>query len=503
MFPGVSALGRLYGALLGQRASHKHRAAWASAVAGPPLIAVAAEPIRTSLGLAGYALCVLLVVAIVALTAGWRPALAAVATGFVSGWFVFATPANTFRLYVRLENAPLGVFLVVGVALALLVDRLAMLLEQQTALRQREAALRRVATLVARAAPPREVFAAATQEVGQVLGVDLVGMSRYEPDGTVTILSSWRRDGGQLPLGSRWALEPGNLSTTVARTGQPARMDKPTGPRGSMGAIIRDAGVRSAVAAPIRMEARLWGVMIAGSNLEQPLPAGSEERLADFTNLVGTAIANAEARDELAASRARVVAAGDEARRRIERDLHDGAQQRLVSLGLELRAAQGSVPPELTDLDGELRRLAEGLASVQDELREIARGIHPAIIAEGGIAPALKALARRSAVPVELDLHAEARLPVPVEVATYYIVSEALTNVAKHAHASVAHVEVQALDGSIQVSVSDDGAGGADPNGGSGLIGLKDRVEALGGSIAVESPPGAGTCLKVHIPITT
>ena len=498
----MSAIGRLFGALLRRRASRKHGAAWVVAVVGPLLVAAAAEPIRGSLGLAGYLVCVLLLVVIVALMDGWQRSLAAVASGFVSAWFVFATPPNSFGLYIRLENLPLGAFLVVGAALALLVDRLAMLLEEQTALRQQEAALRRVATLVAHAASPDEVFAAATEEVGRMLDVDLVGMGRYEPDGTVTILASWRRDGGQLALGSRWALEPGNLSATVAHTGQPARIDTPTDPAGSMGALIRDAGVRSAIAAPITLEARLWGVMIAGSNLPQPLPAGSEERLADFTTLVATAIANAEARDELSASRARVVAAGDEARRRIERDLHDGAQQRLVSLGLGLRAAQGSVPPDLAELDGELARLAEGLAGVQEELREIARGIHPAILAEGGIGPALKALARRSAIPVELDVRAETRLPAPVEVATYYVVSEALTNTAKHARASVAHVDVHAVNGSIQVSVSDDGTGGADPSGGSGLMGLKDRVEALGGAITVQSLPGAGTRLQVNIPIT-
>jgi signal transduction histidine kinase len=204
---------------------------------------------------------------------------------------------------------------------------------------------------------------------------------------------------------------------------------------------------------------------------------------------------------DLAASRARVVAAADEARRRIERDIHDGAQQRLVSLGLELRAAQASVPPELTQLDRELARIAEGLAAVQDELRELALGIHPAILAEGGLGPALKSLTRRSPVPVALDVRVDGRLPERVEVAGYYVVAETLTNAAKHADASAVRVEVEQSVGALRVTVSDDGAGGADPARGSGLVGLQDRVGALGGRVAVESPPGRGTTVRAVLPL--
>jgi signal transduction histidine kinase len=242
-------------------------------------------------------------------------------------------------------------------------------------------------------------------------------------------------------------------------------------------------------------------MMIAGSTLEQPLPADTEVRLASFTKLVATAIANAQSRAALAASRARVVAAADETRRRIERDLHDGAQQRLVSLMLELRAAQAAVPPQLGELEGELSRVTDGLASVCEELREISRGIHPAILSERGLGPALRVLARRSAVPVELDLHAVRRLPEPVEVAAYYVVSEALTNAAKHAQASVVQVDVDTDDSIVQLAIRDDGVGGADPVRGSGLTGLSDRVEALGGGIEVASPAGRGTSLLVRIPI--
>jgi signal transduction histidine kinase len=208
-----------------------------------------------------------------------------------------------------------------------------------------------------------------------------------------------------------------------------------------------------------------------------------------------------KSRAQLAASRARVVATADETRRRIERDLHDGIQQRLVSLALTIRAAQATVPPELHELQARWSQVVEGLAGVLEELQEISRGIHPAILSEGGLGPALKTLARRSAVPVELEMHADRRLPAQVEVAAYYVVSEALTNTAKHAHASVAHVDVEATDGVLQVSIRDDGDGGANPARGSGLIRLTDRVEALGGTIEVTSPVGQGTTLRVTLPV--
>jgi signal transduction histidine kinase len=231
------------------------------------------------------------------------------------------------------------------------------------------------------------------------------------------------------------------------------------------------------------------------------LPAGSELAVAEFTELLATAIANAQTRAELTASRARVVATADETRRRIERDLHDGAQQRLVSLALKLREVQSAVPPELDAVSAQLDRVAVGLASAVDELREFARGIHPAILAEGGLGPALRALARRSEVPVELDVRTTRRPPMPMEVAAYYVVSEALTNAAKHADASVVAVDIEEAEGGLSISVRDDGVGGADFARGSGLVGLKDRVEALGGWVSVESPRGAGTSIQVELPL--
>jgi signal transduction histidine kinase len=197
----------------------------------------------------------------------------------------------------------------------------------------------------------------------------------------------------------------------------------------------------------------------------------------------------------------RVVATADATRRRIERDLHDGAQQRLVSLALQLRAAQAAVPSGTGELVQQLDDMAAGMADVLDELREIARGIHPAVLAEGGLRPALRTLARRSAIPIDLIVQAERRLPEPVEIAAYYVVSEALTNVAKHAYASVAEVEVAVGDGVLHVRVRDDGRGGADFGHGSGLVGLKDRVEALGGRLSVQSSPAAGTCVQAELPL--
>jgi signal transduction histidine kinase len=369
-------------------------------------------------------------------------------------------------------------------------------------LAEEQAALGRVATLVARGTTPDEVFAAVAQEAGRQLPVDFAMMSRFESDGTVTIVGGWSRDGAELPVGTRWVLGGRNLSTLVAETGRPARMDSyAEASSGALGELIRGGGLRAGVGTPIIVEGRPWGVMIVASTSEDRQPSETEARLAEFTDLVAMAIANAESRADLTASRARIVATADETRRRIERDLHDGAQQRLVSLALDLRAAQAAVPPALGGLKDELSRVAEGLTRVLDELRETARGIHPAILAEGGLGPALKTLARRSPIPVEVDVRPEARLPEPIEVATYYVVSEALTNAAKHANASVVHVDVEAVDGVLHVSIQDDGSGGADSARGTGLVGLKDRVEALGGTLSVQSPPGAGTSVHVELPL--
>jgi signal transduction histidine kinase len=368
-------------------------------------------------------------------------------------------------------------------------------------LAEEQAALRRVATLVARGAPPEELFVAVTEEAGRLLAVKYASLGRYEPDGAFTIVA-WTGSGELAPpVGNRLMLGGKNVSTLVFETGRAARIDSYADASGPLGVAAREDKAGSGVGTPVVVEGRLWGVMAAYSPLGQPLPADTEARLVNFTELVATAIANAESHAELMASRARIAAAADETRRRIERDLHDGIQQRLVSLGLELRAAQAGLPPQLGELEGGLSRVADGLASVFDELREISRGIHPAILSEGGLKPALNALCRRSALPVELHLHAERRLPERVEVAAYYVVSEALTNAAKHAHASVVSVELDTRDAIVRLAIRDDGIGGADPSQGSGLIGLSDRMEALGGTLQVTSLAGNGTTLLIEVPL--
>jgi signal transduction histidine kinase len=373
--------------------------------------------------------------------------------------------------------------------------------DQLAELAAEQAALRPVATLVARAASPVDVFSAVAEELAQRLGADITKVLRYEPDGTATVVGGWSVPGLHIPIGTRLTVEGEGVAVSVLQTGRPARTERFEGPPGSVSACFRRLGVHSGVGSPIVVEGRLWGVAIAASSQPEPLPAGSEDRIADFTELVATAIANADSRAELAASRARVVAAGDETRRRLERDLHDGAQQRLVSLTLNLRAAASEIPLDLLQVQDELARVGSGLEGVLDDLRETSRGIHPAILSEGGLAPALKTLARRSSVPVVLDLATEKRLPERIEVAAYYVVSEALTNAAKHASASAVHVDVNATDGALRLSIRDDGHGGADPARGSGLIGLKDRVEATGGTIVIESPVGTGTSLFVELPL--
>jgi signal transduction histidine kinase len=375
--------------------------------------------------------------------------------------------------------------------------------ERAHALAKLQAALRRVATLVARGVTPGEVYAAVATELARCLGVYYSALWRYEPDGAATLLVVRDDDPGlkKMPVGARFSLEGDSVPAMVLRTGRPARMDSYENAAGSTAARLRDLGLRAAVGAPIVVDGRVWGAAIVGSSRPEPLPPDTEARVADFTDLVATAIANAQAHAELTASRARIVAAADDARRRLERDLHDGAQQRLVSLGLQLRIAEASVPPELQPLREQISVVVDGLVGVSAEVQEISRGIHPAILSKGGLGPALKTLARRSTVPVELDLAVDQRLPESAEVAAYYVVAEALTNAAKHARASQVTVRAEAGDANLHLSIRDDGIGGADSAMGSGLTGLIDRVEAIGGKMAVSSQPGCGTSLLVEIPV--
>jgi PAS domain S-box-containing protein len=369
-----------------------------------------------------------------------------------------------------------------------------------------QAALRRVATLVAEGVRPDQIFAAVSEEVDRLFGLDEATVGRFDLDGPAFVVVGVAKGVDGIPLGSRWELDDVWVSSKVFRTGRSARVD--AGDLAAVGgptaAWARSQGFISQVGSPIIVEGRLWGAITVVTR-DEALPLDTDERLEKFAELVATAIANAESRSQLAASRRRVVVAADEARRRIERDLHDGTQQRLVSLGLSLRAAEAEVPPDRVDLRDDLSRIATGLAGAVVELQEISRGIHPAILTEGGLGPALRVLARRSAIPVELELgsglEAEARLPEPIEVAAYFVASEALANAAKHAQASHIEVSLAMRQDTLVLSICDDGVGGADLGGGSGLTGLVDRVEALDGSIQVSSRAGEGTRVTAELPV--
>jgi signal transduction histidine kinase len=372
-------------------------------------------------------------------------------------------------------------------------DALSMLAEQQ-------ASLRRVATLVARGVDPSEVFAVVAGELARCLNVAHAALVRRDSDGTAVLLAGHHEpESLKLHVGEWFSLDSETVAAMVMRTGEAARIDSHDNARGAGAAHIRQLGVCCAVGAPIVVDGRPWGAAIVGSTQPGPLPPDTEARVGDFADLVGTAIANAETRAQLTASRARIVAAADDARRRFERDLHDGAQQHLVSLGLELRAAEASVPTELHPLKDQIAHIATDLGAVSQELREISKGLHPAILAKG-LAPALKTLRRRSAVPVDLDIAVDVQVPERVEVAAYYVAAEALTNAAKHARASKVDVCVYTEGATLCVLIRDDGDGGADTAKGSGLTGLIDRVEAHGGTMAISSPIGWGTSLVVKIP---
>jgi signal transduction histidine kinase/uncharacterized protein YoaH (UPF0181 family) len=425
---------------------------------------------------------------------GWRSSVGAPITveGELWGALVVVTtrdralPPDTERRLVKFTD-------LVATAIANAASR-----EELTMLAEEQAALRRVATLVAEGARPDEVFAAVGAEVARTLGVPIAAMLRFDPDGILTVLASTGAELDPCP-GTRMRIGRSSLSAEVFRTRRAVRIDDWSEVAGEAGEFAREKAIRSTVGVPIVVEGALWGVMNAGST--ELLPQETEGRLAKFTQLLGTAIANAESRGELEASRARIVATADATRRRIERDLHDGAQQQLVSLALQIRAAQAATPSAFREHRAELAHVAQGLTNVLDDLREIALGIHPAILAEGGLGPALKTLAHRSPIPVELDVRVDGRLPGPVEVTAYYVVSEALTNAAKHAEASIVRVDVDVRDGMLCAAVLDDGVGGADPLHGSGLLGLKDRAEAIGGRISLDSSHGAGTSLRVELPL--
>ncbi len=368
-------------------------------------------------------------------------------------------------------------------------------------LAEEQAALRRVAELVARESPAETVFAAVAEELGTLLSVSSSAVLRFDEDGTLLVLSAWGIPDMREQVGRRLPIVGDNTAALVFETGRPARMDDQQGASGEIAAIVRQLGITSTISCPVIVNGRPWGAIAVNSLEPEPLPPDTEERVSKFTELVATAIANVEARKDLAASRLRIVAATDQARRRVGRDLHDGVQQRLVSLALGLRSAQIILSTDPEGASEQLSRVGQELTDALDDVRELSQGIHPAILSEGGLAPALRALARRSSVPVDLQLSVQGRLDESVEVAAYYVVSEALANVAKHANASAVQVRAEIDEGALAISIQDDGCGAANPDLGTGLIGLRDRVEALGGSFSATSPAEAGTKIAADIPI--
>jgi PAS domain S-box-containing protein len=366
---------------------------------------------------------------------------------------------------------------------------------------EEQAALRRVATAVAAEPESARLFALVTEEVGRLLDAQTANMVRYDGAGTAVVVGGWNAAGvNSVPVGDAVTLDGDTVAARVWRTGAPARVDSYEGMSGAVAAMLRELGFRCAVAAPVKLGGRLWGAMIVSSVHAEPFPEGAEDRLGSFAELAAQALANAEAREQLASSRARIVEAGDAERRRLERNLHDGAQQRLVSLAVNLRLAARACDPDDATSRAAFDRAGEELAQALAELRELARGIHPAVLSDRGLEPAIEALAARTAVPVRWTIELEERLPEPVEAAAYYVVAEALTNAAKHSNASEVSVRIASANGSAQIDVGDDGIGGASAEGGSGLRGLADRVEALGGHLRLDSPIGSGTTVHAEIP---
>ena len=373
--------------------------------------------------------------------------------------------------------------------------------DAQRELTAEQAALRRIATLVAGEAASKRVFEQGTAAAAQTVGVPTASLARFDADGMVTFVGAWSsNDALAFPVDSRVPLEGTGVLAAVRDTGAPQRIDSYDDRAGQVIERFTAFGYGSAVAAPVKLGSHVWGALVAAGRRDAPLPADAERRLSGFADLVAQALANADAYRELAASRARIVEAGDNERRRLERNLHDGAQQRLVSLALQLRLVKATLRKEPESAAARLAEAEGELGQALVELRELARGIHPAVLTERGLAVALTALAERAPLPVVVTRVPEDRLPDPIEAAIYYFVAEAVTNVAKYAQATQAHVSVERTNGIATVLVSDDGVGGAEPSTGSGLVGLADRVEALSGRLHVDSPPGQGTRLSAEIP---
>jgi signal transduction histidine kinase len=364
-------------------------------------------------------------------------------------------------------------------------------------LAEEQAALRRVAMLAATEVDASELFDRVSEELGGVLGVESTDIIRFDDDRIATVVGFWAEPGGpSFPVGMTLPVEGKTVTGELYRTGLPHRVDDYSNVPGELAAMIRSYGILSAAGAPITVAGRLWGAVMASSTRPNAFPEGTEHRIADFAEMITAALANADARDQLAASRARIVEAGYAERRRIGRDLHDGAQQEFVSAAVSLRLARKHVSGEAAKLvDAAMDQVQAGLR----DLRDLAAGIHPSILSDRGLGAALEALASRAPIAVELGDVPRDRLPASVETTAYFVVAEALTNAAKHARCSFAEVEVRLERPWAVVRVRDDGVGGADASGGTGLRGLADRVSALGGALEIDSSPDRGTAIEARL----
>jgi signal transduction histidine kinase len=451
-------------------------------------------PLREVTSTDGAAIVYLLPILLVSIY--WGPLLgltSAILSAAALGFF-HLPPTYTFGVDTGEDWVALAIFLIVALATSIVSGRARELAEEQ-------AALRRVATEVAQARSSSEIFETVTREVGLQSGADLARMERYEPDGTVTGVAAWsRREDPELAVGRRFALEGTSIAAQVRETGRPVRVDSFVGESGPIAEEARTLGIGSSVGCPIVVDGRLWGVIAASSKGEKAFPEDTETRIGAFTELVATAIANAESREELIASRARVVAAGDDARRRIQRNLHDGAQQRLVNATITLKLAKRALDEGDPKAEGLVGEALDHTERATEELRELSHGLLPAVLARGGLRAGVESLVLRVPIPVETEV-CEERFAPQVEASAYFIVSEALTNVVKHSGAERAAVRADTDGGLLRVEVHDDGAGGANAGNGSGLVGLRDRVEALEGKLEIESPPGEGTRVIATLPV--
>ena len=372
--------------------------------------------------------------------------------------------------------------------------------EAATQIVREHAAMQRVATLVARQPARGEVFAAVTEEAGRVLGAQTTNLMRVKTPELAVIVAGWSEGVAHVPVGEYGMLDGRGLVGQIVETGRPSRVEDFDAVGGHVAVAMKRLGLRSGVAGPVIVGGRIWGALVACSSNSVPLPAGAEDRIAAFAHLVSLAIENAETREELEASRARLVRAADEARRRIERDLHDGAQQRLLATALTLTLLQQRLERAPDGVASLLASAREELDRGLCELRDLARGLHPAVLTDRGVEAAVRSLLQRAPVPVDFRTTVHARVDTTIEAAAYFVVSEALANVAKYAQAEAISVELELAGDTLVVTIADDGIGGADPGRGSGLSGLVDRVQAVGGRIEISSPPGHGTRLRAELP---